>query len=262
LKYALINNDKVEAIKGAKGSCPICNSELVAKCGEVKVNHWAHKGNRNCDPWWENETDWHRAWKNKFPIDWQEVVHSAENGEKHIADVKTVNNWVLEFQHSYLKPDERRSRNAFYKKLVWVVDGMRRERDKEQFQNVLKDCRVVKQKPLICRIFFPEECRIISEWLACDAFVFFDFNVLDKLDDALWFMLPNNSKSGANLMRFPRKDFIQYHIDGIFNEIIKKTNQLMITIQTLSKINEQIMIKKQIMNQRIPIYRNHFRKRL
>ena len=47
------------------------------------------KGRRFCDPWWENETEWHRAWKDQFPADWQEIVHHAEDGEKHIADVKT-----------------------------------------------------------------------------------------------------------------------------------------------------------------------------
>lgn len=52
MKFALINGIKEEATKGAKGLCPICDSELVAKCGEVKINHWAHKGKRMCDPWW------------------------------------------------------------------------------------------------------------------------------------------------------------------------------------------------------------------
>lgn len=51
MKFAIIDNTKVEAIKGVKGICPSCGSELIAKCGEVKVNHWAHKGMRNCDPW-------------------------------------------------------------------------------------------------------------------------------------------------------------------------------------------------------------------
>ncbi len=97
MKFALVNGNKVEATKGAKGQCPLCDSDLIAKCGELKINHWAHKGKRNCDPWWENETDWHRSWKGKFPIEWQEVVQFDESGEKHIADVKTDQGWVLEF---------------------------------------------------------------------------------------------------------------------------------------------------------------------
>ena len=83
MKYAIVNNEKVEATKGAKGVCPSCGSDLIAKCGELKVNHWSHKGNRNCDPWWENETEWHRSWKGYFPKEWQEVVHFDESDEKH-----------------------------------------------------------------------------------------------------------------------------------------------------------------------------------
>ena len=60
MKFAIVNGTKCEAIKRVKGFCLRCGSELIAKCGEVRINHWAHKGTRNCDPWWENETNWHR----------------------------------------------------------------------------------------------------------------------------------------------------------------------------------------------------------
>ncbi len=160
MKYALVCGKKTEASKGAKGVCPSCGSELIAKCGQVKVNHWAHKGTRNCDPWWENETEWHREWKGHFPTDWQEVVHKSDTGEKHIADVKTEQGWVLEFQHSFLNPEERLSRNTFYPKLVWVVDGLRRQRDQQQFQKILEESAVINQKPLIRKVNFPDECSV------------------------------------------------------------------------------------------------------
>ena len=175
MKFALINGKRTEATKGAKGICRSCGSELVAKCGEVKVNHWAHKGRRNCDPWWENESEWHRSWKGQFPDDWQEIIHHDDNGEKHIADVKTQSGYVLEFQHSYLNPEERRSRNAFYRPLVWIVDGTRRKTDKLQFQKVLEESSTVLREPLIKRVHFPDECRLIKEWHDRDALVFFDF---------------------------------------------------------------------------------------
>jgi hypothetical protein len=70
------------------------------------------------DPWWEPEAEWHWAWKNEFPVDWQEVIHLASNGEKHVADVKTQVGTVIEFQHSFLKPEERISREVFYRKMV------------------------------------------------------------------------------------------------------------------------------------------------
>src|SRR5689334_12169298 len=116
MKFALVNNAKVEAVKGAHGTCRTCGSEVIAKCGEVKANHWAHKGNRNCDPWWEHETEWHRAWKNHFSGEWQEVVLKDElTGEKHIADIKTEHGLVVEFQHSCINPEEQRKREGFYK---------------------------------------------------------------------------------------------------------------------------------------------------
>ena len=93
--------------------------------GDIKVWHWAHKSKKMCDHWWENETQWHRDWKNCFPEEWQEVVHFAEDGEKHIADVKTPSGLVIEFQHSAIKPDEQRSRELFYRNMIWIVDGTR-----------------------------------------------------------------------------------------------------------------------------------------
>jgi hypothetical protein len=87
------------------------------------MHHWAHFGRRNCDPWWENETDWHRSWKSLFPFEWLEVSHVAPDGEIHRADIKTPNGIVVEVQHSAMSDAERLSREVFYKNLVWVIDG-------------------------------------------------------------------------------------------------------------------------------------------
>lgn len=89
MRFALLNGQRVEATPGALGVCPGCNADVVARCGTKKVWHWAHKGRRHCDHWWENETEWHRDWKNRFVIDWQEVPARDETGELHIADIKT-----------------------------------------------------------------------------------------------------------------------------------------------------------------------------
>jgi competence CoiA-like predicted nuclease len=132
MRFALVDGQRREAESGLSGECDGCESALVAKCGEVRVRHWAHRARRNCDPWWENETEWHRSWKARFPDHWQEILHHATDGERHRADVKTAHGWALEFQHSFIKPEERRSREAFYAKLMWVVDGTRRKRDKAQ----------------------------------------------------------------------------------------------------------------------------------
>jgi competence protein CoiA len=132
MKFATVQGQKREAVPGAYGACPSCGGTVIAKCGDTRVWHWAHKGARVCDQWWEPETEWHRNWKNEFPADWQEVIHLALDGERHIADVKTTSGRVIEFQHSFLKAEERVAREAFYGRMVWVVDGCRRKRDVSQ----------------------------------------------------------------------------------------------------------------------------------
>jgi hypothetical protein len=179
---------------------------MVAKCGEVRVWHWAHKGRLLCDPWWENETEWHRAWKERFPADWQEIIHTAENGERHIADVKTDAGWVIEFQYSYIEPGERRSREAFYPKMIWVVDGTRRKRDRAQFITSLNDGGwVVRNAPL--RKAFSDECRLLREWVGSHAAIFFDLGEVE----ALWYLLPNSNSWWAYVHPVSRAEFIEWH---------------------------------------------------
>ena len=48
MRFALSNDERIEAIKGAKGVCPCCGNDLVAKCGEVYIHHWAHKKKCGC----------------------------------------------------------------------------------------------------------------------------------------------------------------------------------------------------------------------
>ena len=134
MKYAISNDQRIEATPKAVGKCPCCGADLIARCGDLKVWHWAHKGRRVCDHWWESETEWHRAWKDTFPKEWQEVVHFAEDGEKHIADIKTPDGFVIEFQHSYIKAEEKLAREQFYKNMVWVVDGKRAKSDYPRFE--------------------------------------------------------------------------------------------------------------------------------
>jgi competence protein CoiA len=123
LQYAIVDGQKREAFPGGHGSCPTCASTMVAKCGPRVLHHWAHAGRRNCDPWWENETPWHREWKNLFPEACREISHIAPNGEIHRADIKTPTGIVIEVQHSSMTDTERLARELFYGNLVWVIDG-------------------------------------------------------------------------------------------------------------------------------------------
>jgi len=123
MQLALVNNETVEAFHSGIGICPRCGSKTIAKCGPRIMHHWAHHRIRDCDPWWENETLWHREWKNKFPIECREISHTADDGEIHRADVKTPTGIYIEVQHSTMMDAERISREKFYKNLVWIVDG-------------------------------------------------------------------------------------------------------------------------------------------
>jgi len=223
MKFALADGNEIEATKGAKGLCRYCGSELIAKCGEERIDHWAHKGRRNCDPWWENETQWHRSWKNNFPKEWQEIIHTDEkSGEKHVADVKTDSDWVLEFQHSHIKPEERLSRNSFYPKLVWVIDGTRRKRDKPNFHRILEEYDTKSEDSRFKRIFGQDDCKLIKEWHECDALVFLDFqDVDDAMHPILWFLFPRIADGDAYLWPISRDKFIDLHSNNKFDELVE-----------------------------------------
>lgn len=237
MKFALLENNKIEATKGAKGICPSCGSELIARCGEVKINHWSHKKVHNCDPWWENETEWHRTWKNKFPIEWQEFIISDElTGEKHIADVRTSHGLVIEFQHSHIDPQERTTREKFYKKMVWVVDGTRLKRDYSRFLKGGKSIRSTN-KPGYYLVDFPKEC-FPSAWIGSSVIVMFDFLGMETIDipndlrNNLFCLLPKQSNQQSILAIVSREGFIKNSINGEWlknsgshNEKMKSTIQ-------------------------------------
>lgn len=174
MKFALINGHRDLPTPKTIGECPTCGSELIAKCGEQKVWHWAHKARLHCDRWWEPETQWHREWKNKFPTDCQEIVHTAEDNERHIADVKTTQGKVIEFQHSYLQPEERRSREAFYEDMVWVVDGLRRMRDPKKFDELIRDSMIWNVAPFEVKLTWIEGA-LLRDWFESKFPVLFDF---------------------------------------------------------------------------------------
>jgi competence protein CoiA len=181
MKFARVDGERREAKPGLSGECPGCGAAVFAKCGEVKVWHWAHKGNRSCDPWSEPETAWHRAWKNQFPVAWQEVPMRAEDGELHIADVRTPSGLVLEFQHSPIKPDERRSREAFYGSMLWIVDGTRLKRDAPRVDSDIFGWRKLSEGALT--LLGGPEWALPKAWIECDVPVLFDFDGLSRRED-------------------------------------------------------------------------------
>jgi competence protein CoiA len=126
MKFALVNEIKKEPSPQLKGVCYNCGTITQAKCGTRKIWHWAHTTLQHCDSWWENETEWHRLWKGYFPVQNQEIIHfDDKTGEKHIADIKTNNGMVIEIQNSPMNELEMLSREHFYGKMMWIINGIK-----------------------------------------------------------------------------------------------------------------------------------------
>jgi competence CoiA-like predicted nuclease len=133
------NGKRIPPHKTGRATCQICSGEVIAKCGEIYDWHWAHKIDRNCDPWKEHETEWHRQWKNKFPFEWREVPIENDEGERHFADVKTSSGLVIEFQNSSISTTTIRIREEFYGDMIWVINA-------QPFKDHLRLASVVKRK--------------------------------------------------------------------------------------------------------------------
>lgn len=212
MQFALVDNQRTRPSPGLTGSCPACGRAMIAKCGNQRVHHWAHRGERACDSWWEPETPWHRAWKNAFPAACQEVVLFDTSGEKHIADVRTGHGLTIEFQHSHLRPDERAAREKFYGNMMWVVDGSRLKRDLPRFIGGFRSFRTLRKVLYITP--YPEEA-LPADWLNSSVPVFFDFgNAVGPPEETmharrlLWCLLPGRARGYAVMLPVSREDFV------------------------------------------------------
>ncbi|MBX4888503.1 MULTISPECIES: competence protein CoiA [Rhizobium] len=174
MKFATVEGLRCEAQPGMRAFCASCNAAVTAKCGSKRVWHWAHIGVRNCDPWWESETEWHRNWKNRFPTHWQEIRRRDTSGELHIADVETEAGIVIEFQHSNISATERASREHFYGQMVWVVDGTRLKKDLPTFFQAISNRLPFKSVPASW-VLTVNDAPILERWRGSRCPVYLDF---------------------------------------------------------------------------------------
>ncbi len=231
MQFALISGHKTEPTPKLRGICAHCQSEMIAKCGRVKVWHWAHKSKLSCDPWWENETEWHRAWKNRFPSEWQEVsAVDPLTGERHIADVKTASGRVLEFQHSIIHPTEMQSREVFYGDMIWVVDGLRSELDVRYFKMGLS--KPIQNSPLAYGLKWWGRSRFLNNWSEAKAKVYLDFG-----EDVLWRLVfyDADKKIGA-VGPITKEAFIEDCINGTPIRVMVQENKPVATPQPVYRL--------------------------
>lgn len=185
---------------------------MTARCGEVRVHHWAHKSKSDCDPWGEPETDWHFNWKNEFPLRWQEhILFDQRTKEKHIADIFTLAGLTIEVQHSHLEPEERRAREAFYKNMLWIVDGSRLEGNRKKisgWQGALSEIIVGKRST---RLYLTDKSEELfpRDWLDSPVPVCFDYtgpNSDPNADPLPLFLLYPGTVQRARLVELVSRD--------------------------------------------------------
>jgi hypothetical protein len=79
---------------------------------------------RRTPRFYPGETPWHKNWKLAFPATFREISFPDKVlGDLHRADVHTACGTTLEFQNSPIGLNELKSREAFYPKLIWIVNG-------------------------------------------------------------------------------------------------------------------------------------------
>ena len=166
--WALKNKEKVRAIPNQKAFCPICNEELISKCGDIKIWHWSHKSGSECDDFYEPESYWHISWKNEFPKEQQEVA-IKKRGEYHIADIKTKTGLVIELQNSPISKKEIEEREEFYENMIWLINGLTLGINIEFKSKIIQwkwSPSILKfsSKPLFINLYGDEIIKINSYW--------------------------------------------------------------------------------------------------
>ncbi|QWZ64842.1 competence protein CoiA [Aeromonas sp. FDAARGOS 1417] len=207
MKFAIVDHVKKEAFKGGLGICICCGSETIAKCGRFKVHHWAHKSKVNCDPWWENEGEWHRKWKSYFPVESQEIVFSQPiTNEKHIADVFT-NGVVIEMQSYSIKDEEARLRETFYNKMIWIVDGCKNDFDRINFGLSVGAAHTEDTSLRMLR--WHGRSKIFAKWSQATKPVYFDFGT-----DLVWLLLQFDPESKKGMGKAISKEQLVNQLGG------------------------------------------------
>lgn len=112
------SGNNISATPGARGWCPDCSEELIARCGEVNDYHWAHQGATDCDNRSQGMTVWHAEWQTAVPDNRREIVVGRLR-----ADAVAGDGVVCEFQHSPISLDDIRKRERGYRDMRWLFDA-------------------------------------------------------------------------------------------------------------------------------------------
>lgn len=204
MQFALFGGARVAPEKGLEGAvCPFCRQPVIARCGEERVKHWAHKSVIDCDPWLEPETEWHRRWKNRFG-DMQEQMHE-NGGTRHVADVKTTDGTIVEFRHNAISREGCATREAFFgKTMFWVVDCARNSRQAERLKENRYRLRTSSVLGYVMQSTRePEKC-FPKVWTESRRFVFLDYG-----NPELMCIFPGRMRGQLLRMAMQKDEFVE-----------------------------------------------------
>jgi len=117
-RYANVDGVKKLPFKWGRGTCPVCDGPVIAKCGQINTHHWAHESREDCDAWSEPIGPWHLWWQNLVHPDCMEVGRGP-----HRADIVGNGGVVVELQHSPISAEDIAAREAHYGNMVWLFDA-------------------------------------------------------------------------------------------------------------------------------------------
>lgn len=247
MRFSLVHGVRSEAQPKLRGVCPACGNETISKCGDIVVHHWAHSKSKECDKWWESESNWHRDWKDLFPKEWQEVVHSDPSGEKHRADVTNNYGWVLEFQNSYLSNTEVKARSRFYGKIIWIINGLKPKNGAEQFNRALELSNFFSRTPATCLVG-KSTPSIIKKWIGNEELILIDIG-----NDSSLFSIHKGSH-GVYIVEIPRLFIINAVLDVSVDRLSEFKNKIDLHIINLN--NEEKISSRGFLNNISPIIFN------
>jgi hypothetical protein len=134
--------------------------------------------------------------------------HALRDPARHIADIKTPNGLVIEFQHSAIKPDEVEKRTNFYGQVIWIIDGTRRPTDLIQYERMFSENRAERFDGVDIYTVYCEESRLLKEWGSLGRIVGFDFG-----GDNLCLLTASQGRS-RYLFDFPKAEFAKSITEG------------------------------------------------
>ena len=112
-----------DAERNKKYTCPCCGADLIQKRGRIVQHHFAHKALAECVSYYDNKGAWHRSMQELFPERNVEVFNNQYG--RHIFDVLTDANRIIEFQNSPISYYEFQDRTDAYSSYAKASNAQR-----------------------------------------------------------------------------------------------------------------------------------------